>query len=43
MYQDSLLLVSLDLKKSYKNLDRGRLIKTLKVYRLGPKLQELLE
>ena len=40
--QDPLLLVSMDLIKSYKNLDRGQLLKTLEGYGAGPKIWGML-
>ena len=41
--QDPLLLVILDLKKTYDTLDCGRILHTLEGYRAGPKLQGILE
>ena len=38
VYQDPLLLVFLDLRKAYDNLDRDLLLKTLEEYRSGPKI-----
>ena len=43
MDQDLLLLVFLDLRKSYDNLDRGCLLKTLEVYGVGPKMWDIVE
>ena len=40
--QDPLLLVFLELRKSYDNLERWRLIQTLEDYGEGPKLRGLL-
>ena len=40
--QDPLLLVLLDLRKVYINLDWGRLLQTIEGYGAGPKLQGLL-
>ena len=40
--QDPLLLVFLDLQKSYKTLDRGIFIQTLEGYEAGTKMQRLL-
>ena len=37
--QDPLLLVFLDLRKFYYNIDQGRLIKTLEGYGAGPKIR----
>ena len=42
VYQDSLLLVFLDLGKTNDNLDRGILLQTPSVYGEGPKLWGLL-
>ena len=40
--QDPLFLVLLDLIKSYDNLDRGRILKTLYEYGVGTKIQGML-
>ena len=40
--QDPILLVFLELRKAYENLDRGRLLKTLEGYGVGPKMQGIL-
>ena len=40
--QDPLLLVFLEPRKSYDNLDRGGLLKTLERYRAGPKMRGIL-
>ena len=40
--QDPLLLVFLDLRKAYDNLDWGRLLNTLEGYGVGQKLRRLL-
>ena len=40
--QDPLLLVFLEPRKSYDNLDHGGLLKTLERYRAGPKMRGIL-
>ena len=40
--QEPLFWVLLDLRKSYDNLDRGRLMKTLEGYGSGPKIRDVL-
>ena len=40
--QDPLFLVFLDLRKSYHNLDHGRLLKTLERYGVGSKMRDIL-
>ena len=42
MYQDSLFLVFLDLRKAYDNLDHSRILKTLEGYRSGTKLRGIM-
>ena len=42
MDQDPLLLVFLDLRKEYDNLDQVRLLKTLEGYGTGPKIRVML-
>ena len=42
MDQDPLFLVLLDLRKAYKDLDRGRLKQKLAGYGMGPKIWGLL-
>ena len=40
--QDPLLLLFLQLRKAYTNLEQGKLLQTLKGYGVGPKLRGLL-
>ena len=42
MYQDTLLLIFLDLRKFHNNLDWGRILKTIEGYGAGHKLWVLL-
>ena len=42
MDQDSLLLVFLDLRKEYDNLDCGQLLKTLEGYGSRPKMRGIM-
>ena len=43
MYQYPILLVLIDLRKAYNNLDQGRLLQTLEGYGPGQKLWGVLE
>ena len=43
IYQNPLLLVFLDLRKTYEMLDHGRLLHNLEGYGAGPKLLGILE
>ena len=43
VYEDPILLVFLDLRKVYYNLDRGWTLKTLDVYGSGGGMREILE
>ena len=42
VYQDTLFILFLDLRKAYNNLDCGRLLQTLAEYGVGPKILGIL-
>ena len=43
VYQDPILLIFLDLRKMYDNLDRVRILKTSEGYGVGPKMWGILK